>query len=630
MYLLYEEDGQFKAGTIITDNEASLQVDTQHGKRIKVKVINVMMRFVAPSPAEFMESAQSVRDEADADFLWEVASQDEFGFADLATEYFGHVPTAIESAGILMRLHESPMHFYKKGRGRYKAAPAESLTAAKAGVERRQREAEQLTAYVAELTAFSLPDDLREHVTQLLYAPDKNQLIWKALDAACKQTGLTPLKLLDRCGAIASSHDYHLQLFLREHFPRGIGFAEVEALPAVPELPLAAVSAFSIDDASTTEIDDAFSVLRLENGNWQVGVHIAAPTLGITPASGWDQIAAQRLSTVYYPGGKITMLPDVAITDYTLSESRTAPALSMYIEVTDASWQVVGHTTRLEQVHIAANLRHELLETDFNHANLTTDCAEYAHQTELTMLWHLSGALEAARGKTPDPNLPQRVDYNFKVENDRVTITDRLRGNPIDRVVSELMIYVNAEWGKWLADTNTMALYRTQQNGKVKMSTKPGPHVGLGVAQYTWASSPLRRYVDLINQRQLIALVQETPPPYPPKSDTLYTVLRDFELAYDAYNEFQRKMERYWCLRWLQQENCSSIHANVIKENLVRLQGLPFVTRVPSLPELSAGTEVNLGIDDVDLLDVELSCSFLNKLTPDSETAPAGAESGLE
>lgn len=628
MYLLYEEDGQFKAGTIITDNETSLQVDTQHGKRIKVKIINVMMRFAAPNPAEFMEAAHLVRDEADTDFLWEVSGQEEFGFIELAQEYFGHTPTPIESAGILMRLHESPMHFYKKGRGRYKSAPADSLAAAKTGIARRQREAEQLTAYVAELSEFKLPADMREHVTQLLYAPDKNQLYWKALDEACKHNGLTPLKLLDRCGAIPSSHDYHLQLFLREHFPRGTGFAEAETPPAMAELPLAGANAFSIDDASTTEIDDAFSVLRLENGNWQVGIHIAAPALGIAPASGLDQIAAQRLSTVYYPGGKITMLPDAAIEDYTLSEGRSSPALSMYIEVMDGTWQVVNHKTKLERVHVVANLRHELLQGDFNHENLAAGGAAYAYQTELTMLWHFSGALEAGRGKTPDPKLPQRVDYNFKVENDRVSITDRLRGNPIDRVVSELMIYVNAEWGKWLAETNTMALYRTQQNGKVRMSTKPAPHVGLGVAQYTWASSPLRRYIDLVNQRQIVALVQETPAPYPPKSDILYTVLRDFELAYDAYNEFQRKMERYWCLRWLQQEKLSHTNAMVIKENLVRLAGLPYVTRVPSLPELTVGSEVELTIEGIDLLDIELACTFLKKMESDIDTTTA-AESGL-
>ncbi len=222
----------------------------------------------------------------------------------------------------------------------------------------------------------------------------------------------------------------------------------------------------------------------------------------------------------------------------------------------------------------------------------------------------MSGALEARRGKTPDPNQPQRPDYQFRVEDGRVSITDRLRGNPVDRLVSELMIHVNAEWGKWLAEQNVMALYRVQQNGKVKMSTRPAPHEGLGVAQYAWASSPLRRYVDLINQRQLIALVRSEAPPYPPKSDILYTVLRDFELAYDAYALFQRKMERFWCLRWLQQEQVTAIKGSVIKENLVRLAGLPLVVRVPSLPELSAATEVLLHIDALDFLDVELQCTF--------------------
>ena len=622
MYLLYEEDGGFKAGTIITDNDSSLQVDSQHGKRVKVKAITVMLRFDAPTPTEFMDAAHAVRDDADTDFLWEVAGSEEFGFADLAREYFGHAPTPPEAAGILMRLHEAPMHFYKKGRGRYKPAPPESLAAAKAGVERKKREAEQLTHYVAELTAFRLPPELTDHLDMLLYAPDKNRLEWKAVDDACKAAGLTPVKLLDRCGAIPSSHDYHLGAFLREHFPRGTGFGDAHELPDPPTLPLADVRAFSMDDAATTEIDDAFSVTPLDNGNWRVGIHIAVPALGIPPGSALDEIAARRLSTVYYPGGKITMLPDGAIHHYTLGETHTCPALSMYVEVSNGDWKVLSQETRLEQVHIAANLRHETLEAHFHTGSIADDSVDYPFKRELDLLWHFSGALEAARGKTPDPNLPQRPDYNFKVENDRVSITDRARGNPIDRVVSELMIYANSEWGRWLAETDTMALYRTQQNGKVKMSTKPAPHVGLGVAQYTWASSPLRRYVDLVNQRQLVALAQGVEPPYAPKSEVLYIALRDFELAYDAYNDFQRRMERYWCLRWFTQENITDINAAVIKENLVRLDGLPFVTRVPSLPELPPGSRVNLAVDGVDLFDVELLCTFRQRI----DVAPAADE----
>lgn len=611
MYLLYEEDGQFKSGTIVADNDSSLQIDSQFGKRIKLRAAQVMLRYSSPMPAEFMQCMAVVCADLDVEFLWEVAGTEEFDYTALATEYFGRPAQPVELAGVLQSLHESPMHFYKKGRGHYRPAPADALGAAKASVVRKQREAELMATYVSALTAFQLPEALRNEVDTLLFAPDKQQLSWRAVDAACKQTGLSPVRLLDRCGAIPSSHDYHFNKFVQEYFPRGIGFVAHDALTVWADLPLAHVQAFSIDDASTTEIDDAFSVQRQTDGSWLVGIHIAVPALGILPDSVLDQVAARRLSTVYYPGGKITMLPDDVVSVYSLKQGETCPAMSMYLQVADESWEVLTHRTCIERVPVVANLRHETLQSQFNVDSLTGGHgAAYPWQTELTALWHLSGALEAKRGKTPDTNQPQKADYQFKVDNDWVAITDRQRGNPVDRVVSELMILVNAEWGKWLADSEVIALYRTQQNGKVKMSTRPAPHVGLGVAQYTWASSPLRRYVDLVNQRQLLALVQGLPPTYPAKSDVVYTVLRDFELAYDAYSEFQRKMERYWCLRWLQQEQLTMTHGAVIKENLVRLHGLPMVVRVPSLPELAVGSCVELIIDSIDLLDVELHCTW--------------------
>ncbi len=109
------------------------------------------------------------------------------------------------------------------------------------------------------------------------------------------------------------------------------------------------MAAFSIDDATTTEIDDAFSVCKLANGNWQVGVHIAAPALGFPVGSPLDVEAAKRLSTVYFPGSKITMLPESVIDQYTLSEGRECPALSMYVEITP-ELEIVGNRSAVERV----------------------------------------------------------------------------------------------------------------------------------------------------------------------------------------------------------------------------------------------------------------------------------------
>jgi exoribonuclease-2 len=249
-----------------------------------------------------------------------------------------------------------------------------------------------------------------------------------------------------------------------------------------------------------------------------------------------DKIAAQRLSTVYMPGAKITMLPDSVVEAFTLCADRVCPALSMYNEVDGETLAILGHESRVERIHIAANLRHDRLEPLFNEETLAAGKLDYPYASELALLWNLAQKLEAGRGK-PSDNSTQQMDYNFIIEseelvaghpNDRVSITQRRRGSPINKVVSELMILVNSEWGKHLAEHGFVGIYRTQQNGKVKMSTVAAPHQGLGVAQYMWSSSPLRRYVDMVNQRQIIAMLRDGEPAYPKNDPALYATMRDF------------------------------------------------------------------------------------------------------
>ena len=611
MHLFYEEDGDIKAGTVLADNDSSLQIESQHGKRGKLKAAHVLLRFAAPAPAEAMEAARQLAAEIDLDFLWEAAGEAEFGFADLAADYHGHAPSPAEAGAILVALHTAPIYFYKKGKGRYKAAPAEALAAAKASLERKAREAELRAEWTDQLKSGGLPEPFRVKVFELAHKPDKNSLEYKALLDACNETGLTPARLLDKCGAIPSSHEFHLQAFLLEHFPKGTGFPALEPPAAPPELPAGDAPAFSIDDAATTEIDDAFSVIFRPDGSERVGIHIAAPALGLGPGSDLDRLAGQRLSTVYMPGGKITMLPEDLVDRYTLAENRDCPALSLYVEVAP-DFSIQNLSTQADVIRIAANLRHETLEPLFNEDSIRNPAApDYAFRRELEWLWGFASHLEAARGKADQI---QRLDYVFKVEDDRVRITPRVRGNPIDKVVSELMILANNRWGQLLAEHDLPGIYRAQGAGKVRMTLKPAPHEGLGLDCYAWSTSPLRRYVDLLNQRQILAAANGDKPAYAGNDPMLFAAMRDFELAYDAYNDFQRRMERYWCLRWLQQEGIEEIEAGVIKENLVRFDGLPFVTRVNGAPTLNPGDRVRVAVSDIDLLDIELACQYRETL----------------
>lgn len=616
MNVFYEEEGIFKVGTILADNTTSLQVEAPHGKRAKIKAASVLLRFDAPSPSELMDIAQKMAEDLDPNFLWECCeSEAEFASDALATDYFGHIASSVEAAAVLIRLHSAPMYFYKKGRGRYKAAPSKALEAALASQERKRLQAEQQARYVQLLGAFALPEEFRPSLFNLLYRPDKNTVEWKALDAVCTSAKLSVPGLLEKCGAIPSTHDYHVNRFLLEHFPEGTDFGALDArgeLHDAIDLPLADVTAFSIDDATTTEIDDAFSVTPLTLGSFRIGIHIAVPTLGIAPGSLLDVAAAQRLSTVYLPGSKITMLPEVVIHHYTLGEERLCPAVSMYIDVAD-DFTVIATTSRIERVKVAANLRHDVLEERFNEYTLATGSLDHPFGKALLALWKFACKMEAVRGKTNDSN-NEKIDYSFHVEDDRITISERRRGSPIDKVVSELMIYVNTEWGKQLADSGIAGIYRSQGGGKVRMGTSPAPHQGLGVSQYAWISSPMRRYVDFINQRQLVALLRKETPPYTRDSDSLRISMRDFEAAYEVYGDFQRRMERYWCLRWLLQENINTTGAQVIKENLVKLDHLPLVARITSLPELSPETAVEVEISQIDLLELTFHAKFLRKL----------------
>jgi exoribonuclease-2 len=612
MNVLFEDDGQLKAGIVLADNDASLQVEAASGKRMKIKAGSVLLRFAAPGAVDVLAQAERLATELDVAFLWEASGDDDFGFDELAREYYGSTPAPAQAAAVALLLQSSPMHFYKRGKGRYRKAPPDALKAALASVERKAREAEQTRAWVAELTAGRLPEAVQAALPMLLYRPDKNSLEWKAVSAAAAAAKTSVVALLARAGGIPSTHEYHFNRLLAEAFPRGIAHPAAPPLAlGLDELPLASVAAFSIDDATTTEIDDAFSVRTLQNGNLEIGIHIAAPALAIARGAPHDAAGRARLSTVYMPGRKITMLPDETIAAFTLIEGRDAPALSLYVE-TNADGEPLRHETRIERVPIAANLR--LYNTP--EAFVEPERPDEAPWTrELRALWKLVTQLSAARKK---PDFP-RVEYSFYVDWDapgareeagRVSIVQRARGSPLDKLVAELMIHVNATWGRLLADAGVAGLYRVQANGKVKFSTRPGEHQGLGVSHYLWSSSPLRRYSDLVNQRQLVAVVRGEKPPYDERDPELYAILTDFEATYAQYAEFQDRMERYWCLRWLLQENVTETTARVLRETLVRFERLPLVLRLPDLPALAPETVVRVAIGDIDLLAETIECRF--------------------
>ena len=647
MFALFEEAGKFMAGRILSEAEASSQVELDSGKRVKVKAANLLLKFDKPEPAALLDQGQALSSSIDLNLAWEFAPETEFGFADLAHEYFSAHASTTELVAALMALFEAPHYFRRAGKGRFRKASAETLALALAGIEKKKQVLAQIDTWATELAQHRCPAPVREQLYKILFRPDKNAPEYKAVVEASRATQTAPLDLLQQAGAIESAYDFHWQRFLFDHFPKGTGFPALSAPAITDDLPHAAVRAYSIDDSHTTEIDDALSLQGLGSGTVTVGIHIAAPGLAVLPDSAIDQLGRQRLSTVYMPGYKITMLPDDVVQNYTLAEGQDCPAVSLYVRFDETSLKVLESETRIERVHIAANLRHdqlddlvtpEWLETPEGMPTTTPVHLPMPH-SELAFFWrlaqHLKAEREVVRGK---PETFNRPDYTFRLAredqslpptgNEAVSIGTRQRGAPLDLIVAEAMILANSTWGQWLASLGVPAIYRSQASlapgVKVRMGTKALPHAGIGVPSYAWSTSPLRRYTDLVNQWQIIACVRHgataaLAAPFKPKDAQLFAIISSFDAAYSAYNSYQSGMERFWTLQYLSQQHITELNATLFKEAaggqwLVRADELPLVLSVLGAQGMERGAKVRVQLGHIDTMALDVNGTVLQRL----------------
>jgi exoribonuclease-2 len=554
---------------------------------------------------------------------------------------------------MLLRLFEVPHYFRRAGKGRFRKAPADILQLALAAIEKKAQLQLQIAAWAEELGRGECPPAVREQLYKILFKPDKNGPEYKAVVEASRATHKAPLVLLQHAGAIDSPYQFHWRRFLLENFPKGTGFPALEAPQIKDELPLSTAQAFSIDDSQTTEIDDALSVQNLGSGTVTVGIHIAAPGLAITPGSAVDQLGRSRLSTVYMPGYKLTMLPDAVVQNYTLQEGRDCPAVSLYVTLDEATLEITASETRLERVHIAANLRHDQLDTLVTEAWLEDPTFKHENdpqrtdiqREQLSFLYrlakHLKALREIARGKPENFNRP---DYNFKLVgndgaepsgNEQVQISTRQRGAPLDLIVAEAMILANSTWGEWMADNGVPGIYRSQASllpgVKVRMGTKALPHAGIGVKSYAWSTSPLRRYTDLVNQWQIIACARHgktaaLAAPFKPKDADLFSIISMFDAAYATYNGYQGAMERFWTLKYLQQNSISDIVGTVFKEGMVRADNLPLVLPVLGTQDLPRGAKVRVQLGTIDEITLDIAGTVVERLDAPAETPPDDTE----
>jgi len=673
MYALFEDSGKLHSGRILSQAQASAQIELDTGKRLKVKDAAVLLKFESPEPSVLLSQANSTAKEVDLQIAWEFAPSEEFSFQDLSIEYFSATPSLSEQVAMLLTLQGAPHYFRRAGKGRFKKASAEVIEQALVAIERKKEAAAQLDAWATQLASGVCPQPVLQDIYKILFKPDKNSAAYKCVVEAAKRSQAPAIEVLKRAGAIASAYEFHWQRFLFDHFPKGIAFptqtpepepAHIKSL--TESLPLSLAKAYSIDDSHTTEIDDALSVQGLGTESVTVGVHIAAPALWIKTQDPVDLIARARLSTVYMPGAKITMLPKSIIEHFTLTEGRACPALSLYITFDAKTLTVQNTQTKVERVCIERNLRHDQLDqivtTQWLNAEPTNaggeedEQAAHLPKAELSFLHrlalHLKAAREVVRGKPENFNRP---DFNFLIDrsdedlntgaalkgDEPVRLVPRHRGAPLDLIVAEAMILANSTWGKLMADLGVPGIYRSQASMapgiKVRMGTRALPHAGIGVPCYAWSTSPLRRYTDLVNQWQICACAEHGATaalvaPFKPKDTDLLVIIASFDSTYSAYNAYQSSMERYWTLKYLEQQRIEELTVGIFKTYpgtppLARADTLPLVLSINGAPELQRGSLVRVRLSGIDLMTLDIKADFIELChTPGDSTQEAQIE----
>lgn len=637
--IFYEQSGKLLAAQVMEQKEHHVHAKGQGSSLQKIKLKDVLLQGEVnePSGQAIALKLDDMVAQADLPFVWECAPEGVFEFADLAREYFGDQASLLEQAAMWQVLHSAPIYFGKKGRGQFVRQPAEQIEIALAAVAKKEERLRIQAAWRDELVAGRLPAEIAQVRDAILQKKNANDSTYKAVLAAAEQLNLTIPQTLLHAGAFKNAFDLHRATFLAEHYPQGVA-AELP-MPdfSVDDLPLNdALDVFSIDDSMTTEIDDAFSVQDLGDGRYRIGVHIAAPSLAVKRDDVADVRASNRMSTMYTPGEKITMLPDAWVKCFSLDEGTIKPVVSIYASLdVGADIPLTEIESKVERIKMAANLRHDVPEMQLSTDDLNGERTDYAYASALKVLWQgalkLSAQRDAMRGKPENNN---RADFSFTIDkpleatpegDEQVSINQRMRGSPIDKIVSEWMIFANVNWAQLLDRLHVPALFRTQSNMGVRTSTHAQPHLAMGVPAYMWSTSPLRRYADWFNQMQLLAAIEygvTTPMQAPFKAKEMDVLKRmsAFDEKYKAYNEQQNKMEKYWCLQWVHQHMLDGVYegeAIVVKEGVLRLAQVPLYIPCATLPEgLPMQSRVNARLSGIDWVALTVGVSVLEIVAP--------------
>ncbi len=513
--------------------------------------------------APLLPEARTRAGQLDIETLWRAAAGDTLAPAELARRAGAEdLPAAL---AVLQAALDNPAYFRRR-EGLLAPVAEEVLKRVRASLQRRAEESAAESAILAQIgKSAAPPPEIMDARGALLAGEEKNTAVFRAAKKAAGGERYIP-EWLVQIGACADARECWARMFDRRWPPR-----PPDAAPsAVPDLPESeAARAFSIDETGTFEVDDAFSARALPGGDCVVSIHIAVPALDLSLVSG-GEYSARRLTSVYFPGGvKHPMLSSSHIDRYSLRAGGRRPALSLYCRFDRENGVLGDMRTRADSVQIDKNFRPE----DFD------DGAPQEFAEEYEILRDFAALL---------PPLPggARTEYRIQTSPPKIVAVDRPQ---IGMLVEKMMRLINAEWGRQMRGRG--GLFRA--GGALSPRADPEN-------VYAWASSPLRRYPDLANQRLLLSLHNIAPPP----SIHWRTVAREYSSQQTRARHFQDMMERHWILRALSElPPGTELRARRLEKNKARLRDYPLsgaIVNEPRYPKPPPDEEIQVRLGDID------------------------------
>ncbi len=586
----YLDQGRLKAALVTREQERHLAVIDSAGHERLVPRDLVLMRHpdrhadrenIADALAELERERAEMAAELDLQLLWEVAQEQgrSSSAAELAELFFGKRSNAAASV-MLEALLNDRTYFVRRHMDFVPRTPdqVERLRIQNDRIRSRSDDYRKIQKNLRDIIngAERPPADetagLSEELSRYLKNPftrsrDMTQMLANA--APDVDPAEAAFEILERLGAPLRVPRFAFIAGLKDEFSDAVMKEAAEAVPG-PRAIADGGYAITVDDDDTIEVDDALSCEALADGGLRVRVHIALVADFVVKAGAVDQEAAARATTVYLPETTIRMLPNpISCRAASLIAGEDRPVMTTDVRLS-ADGELVEASIYPARIPIMRRLNYDQVDRILESGTETDDA------TGTVSRLHDAAVQLRQRRRTAGAVLVQRREAKVRVRGDDVEITVLDNASPGRTLVAEFMVLSNFVAARYAAANRIPIIYRVQPqlggdmaSQRPHLSLHPEYHAGIGLDFYAQLSSPIRRYADLVLQRQLLGALKnrdhETPPIY--TVDELLTVLAGAENAEASGRELERRAKRYWTLRYLERHALDGpILAYVLRE----------------------------------------------------------------